>query len=87
MSVKITLPRVLHDAVGASSVRVQAASLRQAFEEAYRKIPALRFQLCVDDGTFRAHVLCFLNGENMHSLDVPVRDGDEISILQAVSGG
>ncbi len=87
MTVKIVLPKVLHDAVGASIVRVEAKTLRQALEEAYQKIPALRFQLCIDDGSFRAHVLCFLNGENMRSLDVPVRDGDEISILQAVSGG
>ena len=87
MSVKIVLPKLLHDAVGASIVRVQAKTLRQAFEEAYRKVPALRFQLCGDDGSFRAHVLCFLNGENMRSLDVPVDEGDEISILQAVSGG
>jgi len=87
MSVSIVLPEVLHAAVGASVIRVRAKTVRQAFEEAYRKVPPLKIQLCGDDGGFRAHILCFVNGRNTRSLDAAVADGDEISILQAVSGG
>ena len=88
--VTLELPGVLHDIVGEGTLKLNAKTLAEALEEAYRRMPALRFHLCDDDGTFRRHVLCFHNEENtrdLKSLDVPLRDGDRISILQAISGG
>ncbi|MGH9196080.1 MAG: MoaD/ThiS family protein [Acidimicrobiia bacterium] len=43
-----------------------------------------------ESGTFRPHVLCFLNDVNTRWLDnanPPLQEGDRITILQAVSGG
>ncbi|MCI0342055.1 MAG: MoaD/ThiS family protein [Planctomycetales bacterium] len=86
----LVLPRVLADVLGAGRLRVRAATLREALEEAYRRSPALRHHLCEESGAFRPHVLCFLgetNSRDLGTLDVPLRDGVEITILQAVSGG
>ena len=85
--VTILLPKVLDPSIGTSRIRVEARTLAAALEEAYRRHPALRFHLCEDSGAFRVHVLCFHNGNNARDLDVPLDDGDEISILQAISGG
>lgn len=86
----LVLPALLRDVSGAESFELRADPLAQALEDAYRRIPSLRFHVCEDDGAFRAHVLCFLNDENtrdLRSLKVRLRDGDRISIVQAVSGG
>jgi molybdopterin converting factor small subunit len=89
-NVTLTLPGVLRDAVGKGRLKIRARTLREALDQACLQEPALRFHLFNDDGQFREHVLCFVNGNNtrdMKSLNVPLSEGDEISILQAVSGG
>ena len=89
-SVTLVLPGMLRDVVGATTLRLRAATLAEALEEAYRREPTLRHHLCGADGSFRPHVLCFHNDENtrdLGTLDVPLRDGDRISIVQAISGG
>ena len=43
-----------------------------------------------ETGGFRQHVLCFHNETNLRWLEsdeVPVADGDRLTVLQAVSGG
>ena len=41
-----------------------------------------------EQGSLRPHVLCFHNGESNRELaDKALADGDEITFLQAVSGG
>ncbi len=86
----ILLPGMLQVVAGSARVRVEAATLAEALEELYGKVPALRFHLCEDSGGFRVHVLCFHNDRNtreLKSLDVPLAAGDEISFVQAISGG
>ena len=61
-----------------------------AMEQAYQKYPALRMHLLDESGAFRTHILCFVNDVNTRevaSVDVPLKDGDEIKIVQAISGG
>jgi molybdopterin converting factor small subunit len=82
----LILPRLLQESVGTNRLKVEGRTLRDALEDAYRRLPALRHHLCQDDGEFRAHVLCFLKDEQ-RPLDSPVNDGDEITIFQAISGG
>lgn len=82
----LVLPRVLQESIGTTRLQVQGRTLGDALEDAYRQIPALRHHLCQEDGEFRAHVLCFLEGDRK-PLDSKLSDGDEISIFQAISGG
>jgi molybdopterin converting factor small subunit len=82
----LVLPRVLQEAVGTTKLQVEGKTLRDALEDAYRKLPTLRHHLCEDDGGFKAHVLCFLEGERM-PLSTKLKEGNEISIYQAISGG
>lgn len=83
----IELPALLADVLGARRLHLRAATLGDALEEAYRRLPALRSHLCDESGAFREHVLCFLNGDNTTDLAARLRPGDRIVILQAVSGG
>jgi molybdopterin converting factor small subunit len=90
VAVNVLLPSMMHIVAGATKVRVEGATLREALEAVYQEHPALRFHLCEDDGRFRPHVLCFLNDTNtrdMKSFDAVLKDGDEIAIVPAISGG
>ena len=89
--VTIDLPSLLRYVTGNDAVlRVEGDTLETALEDAYRRVPALRVHLCDESGRFRPHVLCFVNEVNTRWLggDSPrLKDGDCITILQAVSGG
>jgi molybdopterin converting factor small subunit len=89
--VTIELPSLLREVLGgAATLPVAGETLVDALEDAYRQAPALRVHLCDESGKFRPHVLCFLNDVNARWLgedDKRLREGDQITILQAVSGG
>ena len=89
--VTIELPSVLAPVVnGERSFTVDAETLPGALAALFKLQPGLKVHLFDETESFREHVLCFHNQTNtrwMDSLDVPLRDGDTITILQAVSGG
>lgn len=89
--VTIELPSVLAPVVnGERSFTVHAETLPAALAALFETRPALKVHLFDETGSFREHVLCFYNETNtrwMETMDVPLRDGDAITILQAVSGG
>ena len=89
--VRIELPSVLADLFdGRSSLEVESDTLTGALQELVRLHPLLRTHLFEDTGRLREHVLCFHNGENSRWFeggDRSLSQGDEIRILQAVSGG
>jgi len=88
--VKVILPRMLADVLGEETLQVQGETIGQAMEAAYRRMPTLRHHLCEETGGFRVHVLCVHDGVSTRDaggLGKRVREGDEIRILQAISGG
>lgn len=89
--VTLELPSLLRSIVGqGEALTVEGATLEEALADAFRQVPGLRVHLLEESGAFRPHVLCFLNELNTRWLDglnQPLRDGDTITILQAVSGG
>jgi molybdopterin converting factor small subunit len=88
--VTIELPSLLRGVLGKATLPVEGETLQDALEDAYRQSPGLRVHLCEESGKFRPHVLCFLNDVNARWLDESdrrLREGDQITILQAVSGG
>lgn len=89
--VRFRLPRTLAPFTGDQRLfTVEAGSLAQALDAAERRYPLLRTHLREESGTFRPHVVLFYNEVDLRqlaSLDLPVQDGDEVMVLQAISGG
>lgn len=88
--VVIRLPAPLREVLATGTLEVEAPTLEGALEEVRRAHPALAVHLFEESGGFRQHVLCFHNGTDtrwMDDLSVPVQEGDELTIAQAVSGG
>jgi sulfur-carrier protein len=75
---------------GAAELSLQAANVRAALQELERRQPALYRGICDETGAVRRHLNIFVNTDHMRErdgLDTALADGDEVTILPAVSGG
>ena len=75
-----------------SQVRINgsAKSVDDALSLLWRECPAVRDRVITERGEVRQHINIFVDGESIRDiagLGSPVRDGAEIVILPAVSGG
>jgi molybdopterin converting factor small subunit len=69
---------------------VEGGTVRQALDALFAGQPALRSYIVDDQGRLRRHVNVFVNDNaiaDRAGLSDPVAPGDEIFILQALSGG
>ena len=89
--VVVRLPAVLALLVdGERRIDVRGATIGQVLDDLVRARPALGVHLFDESGALRRHVRCFHNDEYAGGDDAiarQVRDGESISILNAVSGG
>jgi molybdopterin converting factor small subunit len=91
VTVPVSLPSLLHPAAdGRGEVKVEAETFEGAMEALLERYPLLRRHLYEESGELREHVNLFWNDQNVRWLDepqAPLKPGDTITILQAVSGG
>lgn len=90
-SIEVSVPTLLRDCIGGSSrVTIEAATLDEALHRLREAYPLLRIHLYDEAEHLRPHVLIFYNQEStrwLERLDVPLRPGDQLEIIQSVSGG
>lgn len=77
---------------GRSQIDMTAAArtVRDALDALWRECPGVRDRVLTESGNVREHVNVFVGPENIRwlgGLDTPVGDGEEITIVPAVSGG
>lgn len=93
MKLRFVIPGPLRDySGGASEVDVEGsgANVGAALALLWRQHPALRDRIVTEQNDVRPHVNVFVDGESIRftgGLRTPVRDGAEVVILPAVSGG
>ncbi len=95
VTVTVELPSLLAGFIGGqgqgqAELQIHANTLAEALQTLVREHPTLRVHLFDETGNLRQHVLCFHNDTNtrwLESMEVSLKDGDRITILQAVSGG
>ena len=89
--VTVRLPAVLSQLIGGERrVAVRGGTLREALDDLVQKRPELGLHLFDESGGMRRHILCFCNQvytRGALGLEVPVHAGDEITILNSMSGG
>jgi molybdopterin synthase sulfur carrier subunit len=67
-----------------------ATDVRALFDHLATALPDLERRVRDEQGTLRRHVNVFVGTTNIRNLDgqdTPLADGDEVTILPAVSGG
>lgn len=93
MSFVFMIPGPLRELAGnRSEVRVDgsASSVSQALALLWASCPAVRDRVLTERGDVRPHIHIFVDGESIRDsggLGAPVREGAQIFILPAVSGG
>lgn len=93
ISLVFVIPGQLRELAGKrEEVRLSgdAASLSDALSLLWTQCPAVRDRVLTEQGEVRTHINIFVDGENVRYTGgpgTPVRDGSEIMILAAVSGG
>jgi len=85
--VKVSIPQPLRGYTGAEEVEAEGASVDELLRDLDRLYPGLRFRVVDERDRLRPHVRVFVNRERVRSLEQPLREGDQVQILQALSGG
>jgi sulfur-carrier protein len=82
--------RELAENRGEVSIDGSASSVSEALSLLWARYPGVRDRVITELGEVRQHVNIFVDGESIRDtggLRGPVRDGSEIVILPALSGG
>lgn len=91
MAIQVRIPTPLRKFTGgAESVAASGATVAAIVQDVDSRHPGLKERICDDAGKVRRFVNLYVNGEDIRflsSLDTPVKDGDEISIVPAIAGG
>ena len=72
---------------GRAEVEVAGASLADVLAGLDRQFPGFRFRIVDEQDQVRTHIKFFVGAELAPRLDHPGRDGDEVTIIAALSGG
>ena len=91
MSVRVRIPTALRRfTAGAEEIGLGGNTIAAVFEDLERKYPGIKERLCDEQGRVRRFVNVYVNGDDIRfldSLETPVKDGDEVSIVPAIAGG
>jgi sulfur-carrier protein len=86
--VKVRIPTPLRSYTGQQAVvDVAGATVDDILVELDRRYPGLRFRMVDEQGRLRRHMNVFVNDESVRDLGTAVSDADELTIMQALSGG
>lgn len=84
---KVLIPGPLRSYTKAREVEAGGATLAALLADLDRRYPGIRFRMIDEQDGIRPHVRLFVNGEQTLDLARPLRPGDALHIVQALSGG
>ena len=84
---KIGIPSALQSYTEQTQVEANGATLAAVIADLDRQYPGIRFRMIDEQDRMRPHIRFFVNGELTRDLDQPLRETDEVFIVQALSGG
>jgi len=86
--VKVRIPSPLRSYTQQQAVvDADGATLTELLFDLDRRYPGLRFRMVDEQGRIRRHMKIFVNDESVRELETRVDARDEITIMQALSGG
>ncbi|HEX5000774.1 MAG TPA: MoaD/ThiS family protein [Terriglobia bacterium] len=91
MSLKVVIPAPLRKfTAGAEIVETEAGQIREVIDRLEERFPGIRNSICEPSGSLRRFINIYVDGEDIRFLsntETPVRDGAEVAIVPAISGG
>jgi molybdopterin converting factor small subunit len=86
MKVRIPTPLRSYTAQ-AAVVEADGATVDEVLVDLNRLFPGLRFRVVDEQGRLRPHMKVFVNKDLVRDLTTVVAPGDEVTLMQALSGG
>ena len=68
-------------------VDADGATVTELLADLDVRYPGIRFRMVDEQERIRKHMKVFVNDESVRDLDTAITDRDEITIMQALSGG
>jgi len=88
MTVQVRIPTPLRSYTDQKSVvDADGATLAELLDDLDRRYHGLRFRMVDEQGRLRKHMRIFVGDEAVRDLGITIMPGDEITIMQALSGG
>ncbi len=85
---KVSIPQPLLSYTGQRQwVEASGRTVGELLLDLDRQFPGIRFRMVHEQDALRPHMRVFVNRVPVRRLDTPLRDGDEVHIFQALSGG
>jgi sulfur-carrier protein len=84
---QVLMPSSLHSYTGRSKVEAHGTTLGEVLADLDRRFPGVRFRMVDEQDRLRPHMRVFVNGKATHDLAQPLQPSDDVSIVQALSGG
>ena len=85
---KVRIPTPLRSYTNQQSVvEADGATVADVLLALDRQFPGLRFRVVDEQGRLRKHMKIFVNDEATRDLDAAVAPSDEVTLMQALSGG
>jgi molybdopterin converting factor small subunit len=70
-----------------SSVDAEGATVDELLRDLDRQFPGIRFRVVDEQNRLRAHMKIWVGQDAVRDLATPVTDADEVTLMQALSGG
>ena len=68
-------------------VEASGQSIAEMLADLERQFPGISFRMVDEQGQIRRHMRFFIDGEQVFDLARPLKPGDSVQIVQALSGG
>jgi molybdopterin converting factor small subunit len=86
--VKVRIPTPLRSYTDeATVVEADGTTVAELLVDLDERHSGIRFRMVDEQGRLRQHMKVFVNADSVRDLATPITDTDEITIMQALSGG
>ncbi|HXQ14644.1 MAG TPA: MoaD/ThiS family protein [Caulobacteraceae bacterium] len=86
--IRVLVPSQLHAYTGgASRLEAAGAAIADVLDDLDRRFPGLKFRIIDEQDRVRPHMRLFIGKTAARDIRAPLRDGDELLIFGALSGG
>lgn len=70
-----------------ATVEAAGDTVAEILADLERRFPGMRFRMIDEQDRIRQHIRLFVDGEKVRQISQPVRPGQDVQILCALSGG
>jgi sulfur-carrier protein len=84
---QVLIPTSLWSYTTVSRVEARGATLAEVLADLDRQFAGIRFRMVDEQDRLRPHMRVFVGGRAIHDLAQPLQPTDDVSIVQALSGG